>query len=255
MQSGKITAIIQARTDSERFPNKVLEKIENRPMIWHVINRIKASNLLETVVLATTEKKEDEILLKIANDCDIHSFAGADQDVLKRFYDCAFEFQGDPIVRITGDCPVIDSCILDEIITYFLKNDYDYVSNTLDPTYPDGFDVEIFSFKALKKAYENAKLRSEREHVTPFIKNNPKLFPVFNYCNNNDISHIRLTVDEECDLKVIKKIFSEMRPNLLFGIQEIIELINKNPKILELNKDIQRNEGYLKSLKNDKVIK
>ena len=251
----KITCIIQARMDSTRLPNKVLKEIENIPMISHIINRVKKSKNVEQIVLATTNKKTDKVLLEIAKKLKIIDFAGDKDDVLGRFFNAATLFTADPIIRITGDCPLIDPNLLDDMIQTFLKNNYDYVSNTIERTFPDGLDIEIFSFNALKKAHQEAKWTSEREHVTPYIVKNKDLFNVYNYKNKEDLSKLRLCVDEEKDLLLIKQIFQEMRPELFFSTEDIIELISKNPKISEINNEFKTNEGYKKSLKNDKLIK
>ena len=141
------------------------------------------------------------------------------------------------------------------MIQIFLENKYDYISNTIERTFPDGLDIEIFSFDALKKAHEEAKWSSEREHVTPFIIKNQDLFKVYNYKNKQDLSNLRWCIDEEDDLLMVKQIFHEMGNKQFFSTDDIIELISKNPRIAETNRKIKTNEGYKKSLKNDKLIK
>ena len=251
----KITCVIQARTDSKRLANKVLKEIEGTPMICHIINRIKRSRNVEQIILATTDNNSDKILLDIAEKFKIIGFAGDEDDVLERFFDAATSFSADPIVRITGDCPLVDPELLDIMIQIFLENKYDYISNTIERTFPDGLDIEIFSFDALKKAHEEAKWSSEREHVTPFIIKNQDLFKVYNYKNKQDLSNLRWCIDEEDDLLMVKQIFHEMGNKQFFSTDDIIELISKNPRIAETNRKIKTNEGYKKSLKNDKLIK
>ena len=251
----KITCVIQARTDSKRLANKVLKEIEGTPMICHIINRIKRSRNVEQIILATTYNDSDKILLDIAEKFKIIGFAGDDDDVLERFFNAATSFSADPIVRITGDCPLVDPGLLDNMIQIFLENRYDYISNTIERTFPDGLDIEIFSFDALKKAHEEAKWSSEREHVTPFIIKNQDLFKVYNYKNKQDLSNLRWCIDEEDDLLMVKQIFHEMGTKQFFSTDDIIELVSKNPRIAETNRKIKTNEGYKKSLKNDKLIK
>ena len=173
--------MIQARTGSSRLPGKVLAKIENKPMIWHVINRVKKIRSVDQIILVTTRKKKDRVLLKIANESGIIGFAGDTDDVLGRHYQCAMQYNADPIIRITGDCPLIDHNISEKILQFYLSHKYDYVSNILPPTFPDGLDTEILSFKTLKTLNKTAKLKSDREHVTTYIKNNPHKFKIFNY--------------------------------------------------------------------------
>jgi len=251
----KITVMIQARIDSTRFPKKTLAKIDNKPMIWHVINRVKKIKSVEQIALITTRKKSDKILLKIAEDNGIIGFSGDVHDLLSRHYHCALKINADPIIRITSDCPLTDPKLVEKILQYYLENDYDYVTNTIDPTFPDGLDVEIFSFKALQKAYRYARLSSEREHIFPYFTKNPKKFRLYNFENSQNLSHLRWTVDQKEDLKLIRRIYSLMKPKSVFSMTEVLKLLKKNPELLNINKKIKRNEGYMKSVKNDRKVK
>jgi len=253
-QNKKITVMIQARTGSSRLPNKVLEKIENKPMIWYVINRVKQIKSVQQIALITTKETSDQALLKIAENEGIIGFAGNTNDVLDRHFQCALNFDADPIIRITGDCPLIDPFLVEEILQFYLNNNFDYVSNTINPTYPDGLDTEIFSFNTLKKLMNHAKLPSEREHVTLFIKNNPHMFKFFNYKNNKDLSNLRWTVDETLDLKLIREIYSIMKPETIFSMDKILKIILNSPHLLKINREIKRNEGLLKSFQKDNEI-
>lgn len=250
----KITAIIQVRSGSSRFPKKVLEKIEGKQLIWHVINRIKQVHSIEQIALATTTLNEDKKLLDIAKELNIIGFAGDENNVLNRFYDCATKIDADPIIRITGDCPLIDPFLVDSMIKFFLEHDFDYISNRITLTYPDGLDTEIFSYNTLKSAKLNSKWHSELEHVTPYITKHPEEFKLYNFQNKNDLSHMRWCVDEKEDLIFVKKIFEKFRPKSIFSMEEILNVINNEPKLLDINSGIIRDEGYLKSLKNDKKI-
>jgi spore coat polysaccharide biosynthesis protein SpsF (cytidylyltransferase family) len=251
----KITGIIiQARISSTRLPRKVIEKIEGKTVLEHVIERVKKINIDKKVILATTQKKEDDILEEIGRKAGILVYRGSEDDVLDRFYQAAVIFEVDPIVRITADCPLLDSEITERVIDLFFKNEYDYVSNTNPPTFPDGLDVGVFSFRALKEAWENAKLSSDREHVVTYITKNPKIFKIGNLAYDKDISHIRLTLDEEKDLVLIKKVYERLyNKNPFFGLKEIIELFESEPDLIKINSSIERNEGYKKSLKEDKI--
>jgi spore coat polysaccharide biosynthesis protein SpsF len=247
----KTTVIIQARTGSTRLPKKVLAKIQNQYLVEHVINRVKSTKNIDQIILATTNKEEDKILLKIAKKNNIIGYAGEVNNVLKRYFKCAEKFNADPIIRITADCPLIDPIIIEKILKFFQRNTFDYVTNTLPPTFPDGLDVEIFSFDSLKKSYNKAKLKSEKEHVTPYIRNHKKLFKTFNLKHNLDLSQHRWTVDEKLDLKFVRLIYAKMKPEKFFGMKEILSIIDKNPILSNINHNIMRNEGYLKSLKLD----
>jgi|TARA_B100000749_G_C18373043_1_gene442609 spore coat polysaccharide biosynthesis protein SpsF (cytidylyltransferase family) len=251
----KIIIIIQARIGSTRFPKKVLKLIQQKPVIWHVINRLKQIPKIDNIVLATTKKKEDKILIKIAKQNAINHFQGKNNNVLNRFYECAKNFDADIIIRITSDCPLIDPNLIKKMLNFYMHNNYDYLSNTIIPTFPDGLDIEIFSFSALEKASIFAKWRSEIEHVTPYIKKNPKKFKLFNYENLKNSSHIRLTIDEPVDLKLIRQIYKKLKPKLVFSLDEVLKIISSEPKLLLLNQHIKRDFGYYKSSQNDKSIR
>lgn len=251
MNNKKYTVIIQARTQSTRLPNKVLALINDKPLIWYIIERLKSCKRIEQIILATSNREEDKKLIEIANDCKILSFVGDENDVLSRFYQAALKFNADPIIRITGDCPLVDPDLLDEMLGFYLENNYDFVSNTIIPTYPDGLDIEIFSFKSLRKTFNEAKLKSEKEHVTPYIWKNPGIFQLYNYRNKEELSNYRWTVDEQSDLELIRQIYSNFKPKIIFSFQAVIEMGKLNPQIFKINEKINRNEGYLKSIKED----
>ncbi|MBW2996319.1 aminotransferase class III-fold pyridoxal phosphate-dependent enzyme [Candidatus Woesearchaeota archaeon] len=248
----KTAAIIQARMGSTRLPGKMIKLLGDKPLFWHVIDRVKKAKEVDEVVLATGDKKNNDILVEEMRKHGGIAFRGDEDDVLDRFYHCAKKFGIDVIVRITGDCPLIDSRIIDEVVILFKNNDADYASNVHPPTYPDGFDVEVFSFKALEKAWKEAKLKSEREHVTPYIWKNKEMFKCINLKNNEDLSDLRLTVDDDEDFilldGILKKITAEN-----YNLKEIVNTIRENPELLKINKNISRNEGYKKSLKGDKT--
>lgn len=244
--------MIQARVNSRRFPKKVLAKIESKPMIWHVINRTRKVKGVNKIILITTQKKDDKILLKIAKNNRIQSFVGDEKNVLNRHYQCALKYNADVIIRITGDCPLIDPKIVEKMLDFYIKHDYDYVTNTLVPTFPDGLDTEIFSFKILKKITNKAKLPSEREHVTSYIKNHLSEFQIFNYKNSKDLSKYRWTVDEKDDLRFVREIYSRMSPKQIFSTKDVLKIISNNPKLVNINNRFNRNEGYVNSLKKDK---
>jgi len=247
----KTVIILQARTGSKRYPNKVLAKIEGKSMIWHIINRLKKVKNAEKIILATTNYSEDDKLIKIANTNGIFSFRGPKNNVLKRFFQCASIFEANTIIRITGDCPLVDPKLIDKMIYFFNSHNYDYVSNTIEPTFPDGLDIEIFSFSTLQKLLKKSKLKSEKEHVTSYLMKHQKQFKIYNYQNKTNLSHIRLTVDEKQDIKLIRKIYSQMKPLLIFSSTHVLKLLKNQPNLLEINKNLNRNQGYTNSLKRD----
>jgi spore coat polysaccharide biosynthesis protein SpsF len=249
-----IGIIIQARMGSTRLPGKMAKKILGQTILEHVIFRLRKIKVPAIIILATTINKKDNILEEIAKQKKIKVFRGSEDDVLDRYYQAAKEFNIDPIVRITADCPVLDWQICDELIDFYLQNKFDYVSNVRPPTFPDGLDVEVFSFKALEKSQQEAKLKSEREHVTPYIASHPEIFKIGNLVRNGkDLSSLRLTLDEKTDLVLLKKIYNGLyKKKKYFVLEDILKFLEERPELLKINKKIKRNEGLAKSLREDK---
>lgn len=245
----KVMVIIQARSDSRRFPRKVLSIIKGKPLLWHVINRAKQMKCDE-IVVATTTRKIDNKIAEIARNSNVKCFRGKAHDVLDRFLKAAEKYNSDVIVRITADCPLIDPVESNKVIDKFMNGDYDYVTSD-DETYPKGIDTECFSFKILKKAWKNAKLKSEREHVTSYIWTNPKKFKIGKVYNKTQISQ-RWVVDHKDDLVFVKKIYDRlyMKSNI-FLMADILQVLRKEPNLLKINQNHDPNEGYNLSLKND----
>jgi spore coat polysaccharide biosynthesis protein SpsF len=248
-----IIAIIQARTSSTRLPGKVLKIIEGKTVLEHVINRVRAAKNLDDVIVATTVKKEDLKIVKLCSYLGISVFCGSEEDVLDRYYQAARAFKANHIIRITADCPLIDPMVIDKVIELYFKKNADYATNTLPETFPDGLDNSIFSFETLSVAWKNAKLSSEREHVTPYIRKNPNIFKIVNLKCNIDLKDKRWTIDEPEDLKFIKIIYKNLYyEDSLFGMEAILNYLKENPEIEKINKNIIRNEGYFKSLNEDR---
>lgn len=253
----KVVAIVQARMGSTRLPQKVFKEIDGRPMLWHVVDRLKRAKLIDEIVVATTTKEEDKLIIQLAKDSNVEGYAGSEKDVLDRYYQAARTYKTDIIVRITADCPLIDPEVVDKVIKYFLEGDFDYVSNTNvgarmahKQTYPVGLDTEVFSFNALQRAWNEAKMLSEREHVTPYIWKNPKIFKVSSVEYGEDLSHIRLTVDYEQDLRFVREIYRRLhKDGEIFCMKEILTLLSEHAELMDINKGIVRNEGYFKSSK------
>ena len=248
-----IGCIIQARLGSTRLSKKVIQLIDEKlSVLDYVLNQTMQSKHIEKIILATTDLDEDNTIIQIANEKKIDYYSGSSDDVLDRYYQCAKNFSCSSIVRITSDCPFVDPNIIDEIIEIFQNNSYDYVSNVHPLSFPVGIAVEIFSFESLENAWNNAKLPSEREHVTPYFYNHKDEFKTFNLKYSENLSSIRVTVDHQKDLELARKITSKIdsRPILL---SDILNLYSKEPKIFKLNQDYDVNEGYLKSLENDKA--
>jgi len=247
-----IGCIIQARMSSTRLPGKVMMKIDNEnTMLDCVINQLKTSKQIKNLVIATTEQKEDDVIVELAKRREIKYFRGDKEDVLDRYYQCAKKFSLETIVRMTSDSPFLDPLIVDKTVNKFQEDDFDFVSNNLIRTFPIGIDTEIFSFKTLEQAWKEAKLPSEREHVTPFIKKNKEVFKIYNLENNQKIPIYRLTIDRNEDLEFLRAIASNITKQPIL-MEDIYELFLQKPKILDLYNDgMNLNEGYNKSLKDD----
>ena len=210
--------ITQARTGSTRLPGKVLMKVNEQELLYIHLERLKKSKLKDRVIVATTLNMEDDQIADVCDKWGIPSFRGSENDVLDRFYQCAKDLKPKWVVRVTSDCPLIDPALVDAVISCAQTNNVDYCSNGLIENFPDGQDVEVFKFSALEKAWENAKLNSEREHVTPYIRMNANFnggsqFTAINFPCVRDYSKIRMTVDERKDFDLIKVLIEKLGTN------------------------------------------
>tara|TARA_B100001013_G_scaffold88052_1_gene48721 strand:- start:172 stop:903 length:732 start_codon:yes stop_codon:yes gene_type:complete len=237
-----ITAIIQARLNSSRLNKKILLKIENKNLLEHLFSQLSYSTHIDKKIIATTINKIDDEIENFAKLQNITFFRGNPLDVLDRYYRCAKFFNLETIVRISGDAPLIDPSIVDKTIEYYKKNNFDYVSNFFNRSYPIGTEIEIFSFKTLEKCWMNAKKSSEKEHVTPFIYNHPELFKIGHIEYKKNISHLHWTVDQIEDFKFVELIFKKIK-NRPILMDDILELLENEPELLEINKNIDPFEG------------
>ena len=248
----KATAVIQVRMGSTRFPGKIMMKLDEKfTVLDYVIRQLSHSKLLENIIIATTNLEQDDTVVQYAKDNDLAYFRGEALDVLDRYYQCAKKFSLETIVRMTSDSPFLDPLIVDKTVNKFQEGDFDFVSNNLIRTFPIGIDTEVFSFKTLEQAWKEAKLPSEREHVTTFIKKNKEVFKIYNLENNQKIPIYRLTIDRNEDLEFLRAIASNITKQPIL-MEDIYELFLQKPKILDLYNDgMNLTEGYNKSLKDD----
>ena len=237
-----VLAIVQARMGSTRLPGKTLIDIEGKPLLEHVINRIRYSKMIEEIIIATTNEPEDKVIVNMAKKLQVKTYEGSSYDVLDRFYQVARLFKGKVIVRITADDPFKDPKVIDDIVKYFLSHpELNYVSNTIEPSYPVGIDVEVFSYQALKTAWENAKDSAEREHVTPYIIRNPSLFKIANYKSNKQLSYLRWTIDTKEDLQMTKEVYNKLYlKDKIFYMDDILQLLQKYPHISDINSSVKQ---------------
>lgn len=225
---------------STRLPGKVMMKINNKSVIDHVFDRAKMSKLLSNCILATTTNSTDDILVEWAIKNNIDYYRGSEHDVLDRFYQSAKYFKVDVIVRVTSDCPLLSPSVVDKVITTFLESECDYASNVHPPTYPDGLDVEVFSFECLEKAWLSANKESEREHVTPYMYTSGK-FKLKNVKGEEDYSKFRFTIDRIEDLEFLNTIVSLCTSEK--NLENLIQVVKNNADILKINHHIARNEN------------
>lgn len=241
-----VVCIVQARMGSTRLPGKVLKKICGKTVLEHDIDRLKKIKNIDKIVIATTTLERDNFIVEEAKRLNIYYFRGSEEDVLSRYYYAAKENNANIIVRVTSDCPLIDSEVTEKIIQYYLDNDtkYDYVSNTIYRTYPRGLDTEVFSFKALEKAFNEAENLRDIEHVTPYIWDNSSIFKLAQYKNEIDYSDLRWTLDTEEDFQLISSIYDKLysKKGNQFDMSDILNLYKEYPELIKINEDINQKE-------------
>lgn len=251
----RIVCIIQARMSSTRLPNKVLIPLAGREVLSHILQRLSFCKTLDEIIVATSTDNTDDELAEWCLQRKVMLFRGSLNDVLDRYYQCALIHNADAVVRITGDCPAIDPNIVDDVVKGFSIKKFDLFY--LGGNFPDGLDCAVFSFGALEKAWKEAMLPSEREHVGPYIVNNPKKFKIGSIEKFNDLGHHRWTLDEPRDLEFLQAVFEYLYDKELppFSSKDILDLMKREPKLLKINQNILRNEGLIKSLAEDKKKK
>lgn len=249
----EVLAIVQARCSSSRLPGKVIKNLAGKPMIVHELERLSRSRGIDKIVLATSTETSDDPLVKVVMDAGFTVFRGNLNDVLDRYYQCAKEYKPAHVVRITGDCPVIDWRLVDRVIKTHIEHGNDYTN--LSEDYPDGLDTEVAKFSALEESWKKAKFLSEREHVTLYLRNHKNDFQIKTIPCEQNLAAMRWTVDEPQDFEFITQVFAELyaaKPD--FAMEDILNLLSNKPEVMTVNQGIQRNEGLAKSLANDKII-
>ena len=249
-----IVAIIQARLGSTRYPKKIFSDLANKPLLWHVVDRLKFSKKIDKIVLATTDTAIDDDLALWAEKEGVPLFRGSENNVLERYYLAAKQFEASIIVRITADDPFKDPVIIDKVIDKLFMENLDFAYNNNPPTFPEGLDTEVFTFDSLEKAHKQSLEDYEREHVTQFFYRNRKKFKQSNYSNASDLSYLRWTIDTEKDYFMAKEVYRILyRENKIFLMNDILEILKKDPQISEINKDVKRSIMYKKNKNNEKI--
>ncbi|RPD40512.1 cytidylyltransferase domain-containing protein [Chitinophaga barathri] len=250
----QVVAITQARIGSSRLPGKILREVNGQSLLEIHLQRISAAATIQKLIVATTLEPGIEPVLGIMKKLGVQYFQGSTDDVLDRFYQAVKDIRPDYVIRLTADCPLIDPRLIDKVVQYTLGHQLDYCSNTLEENYPDGQDIEVFRFAALEKAWQEATLPSDREHVTPFIRRHSDFiggttFKAANFNEGVQLGGLRMTVDEQRDLDVITQLITQLGTGATMGAYA--EFLRTNPAIQSINSEIKRNEGYQKSLNND----
>jgi spore coat polysaccharide biosynthesis protein SpsF len=246
----RIIILIQARLGSTRLPGKPLKEVLGKPLLHYLVERLKRVKLADMLVLAMTDKIQDDALVTFSNSIDLPFFRGSEDNVLERFFLAAQQFKADIIVRITSDCPLIDPELIDLSLSHFLEKypHIDYQSNALKRTYPRGMEVEVFTFKSFEKVALEAKKNEEKEHVTPYYYRHPETFNIENIEGNGINSHLRLTVDTIDDFELVRKIIEALYPQKNeFTLSDIVDLLKQNPEWQKINAHVKQ-----KSLDNEK---
>lgn len=228
---------------STRLPGKALKGVVGKPMLWHMFNRLENSQEIDLVVLATSTSPKDNELEQFAKNYDLPFYRGSEGDVLGRYYEAAEKFQGNTIVRLTGDCPLIDPAVMDKVISSHLDLDSDYTANTINRTYPRGLDTEVIGYDALEKAHNEASKDYEREHVTPYIKENPDIFRLNSVEAEGKLRRpdLRLTVDREEDLELIRKVFDKLyHKDEIIKTEQVIDFLDNNPEVASINSNVKQ---------------
>jgi len=239
----RIGCIIQARMASTRLPGKVLMDIEGRPMLWHIIDRLKASKLLEAIIVATSADAKDDLIYDFCHKESLDVYRGSQDDVLDRYYRAAKSYNLDLVVRITGDCPLIDPSIVDRTIQVFLDAmpNSDVATNCIKRTYPRGLDTEVFSFSLLENMWKNAKKDYHREHVTPYIYEHLDILNISSTENKEDLSCLRWTVDEESDMEFVRQVYKKLyQDGKIFFMKDVLNLLREESHLSSINRCVKQ---------------
>jgi spore coat polysaccharide biosynthesis protein SpsF len=246
--SAWVVAVVQARASSQRFPQKVLADVEGHPVLIRLLRRVRASSECSSFAVATSTREDDDAVARLAESEDFAVVRGPLDDVLERYRLAAEALDADAVVRVTGDCPLVDPRVIDDVVRRFRETSADYVSNVRPPTFPDGLDVEVISRPALERSARDAALPSEREHVTLFVAEHPELFSPENVTHDPDLSDMRWTVDYPDDLEFVRAVFRRFRGREeVFGMEEVIAALASDTQLAALMPTRARNEGLAHS--------
>lgn len=241
-----VNAIIQARCGSTRFPNKVFALIDGKPLLWHVVNRLKYVTKIDDIIVATTVSEKDDKIEEWCKENNVHCFRGSEENVLNRYYSASEAYPSDYVVRITADDPFKEPKVIDAVITKLIEEGYDHVTNNLPPSFPEGLDCEAFKKSALDRSEKEAETAFEREHVTQYIYHHPEIFKIGNVSNAENLSYLRWTVDKDVDFEMVKAVYAHRNPaNMgILLMDEILDILKANPEIEKINSEVERSAMY-----------
>lgn len=262
----KKVAVIIARQGSQRMPGKSMSLILGKPVVWHIVDRLKKMKLFDEICIATSDRPEDASLVDLANELNVTGYAGAAEDVLDRMYNASKKCNADIVVEVGGDCPLVDKDICKRALDLLDEKNVDFVTNVEVQTFPDGLDIYAVRMSALEKSQTEARLSSHRKHPFTYIHNNPDKFKIFNFTNEVNLSHIRLTLDYQEDFELLSNIFENLYSKEdLFTFKDIMALLDAKPEIVAINQE--RNlphsenavpaywytKAYIKDMMNDVI--
>ena len=245
-----VVAIVQARMESARLPGKVLKDILGKPMLWHLVTRVQKAKYIDDVVIATTVNKEDDSLEEFAVDNNLGIYRGSENDIVDRFFNAGKKYNADIVVRVWGDCPLIDPNLIDKVLLKFINGSYDYADNSHPATYPFGMNFEVYSFKSLERIWNEVDDEFYREYPFEYINANRDSFKTMFDKNEVDLSNINLTVDYIEDFELVTEIFKNLRGDKEpFHLGEILKLLESHPALAEMNQGLARNIEFNKDKK------
>lgn len=250
-----IAAIIQARMTSTRLPGKIMLQACNKTFLTHMLERVNRSKMLDKIMIATTKNQTDDIIEEFCKSNNIECYRGSEDDLIDRYKMAADKISADVVVRLTSDTPLLDPAIIDKMIVTYQNNNYDLVCNNfpLPRTYPDGMNVEVFSYKVLNEIHKEAKKPSDREHVTFFVWMHPEKYRSYRVDYEKDLSNYRFNLDYYDDYLFLKSVFEGIYPNNdLFTMEDVIDWLDEHPDVLKLNETIKPHMGILNSFDKDK---
>lgn len=241
-----VHAIIQARCGSTRFFNKVFAEIDGKPLLWHVVDRLKYAKMIDDIIIATTTNLQDDAIKTWCQKEHVKYFRGSEQDVLNRYYSASVTYPSDVVLRVTADDPFKEPDVIDKVIKKLLDERLDLVTNNFPPSFPEGLDCEAFTFDVLKTMEKLAQDSFEREHVTQYVYHNPEKFKIGNIVSEQQLSSYRWTIDNQEDYDMVKMVYAKRKKskNGILLMDEILDIIKRNPEIARINLQVKRSAMY-----------